>query len=292
MTPDERDAERGSDEPEGEQGSGLNEPEVEDTFERTVLEGRRRMSRGWSALIATGLVGGIDVATGVLAMLVVEARTGDKLLAGLAFSIGFIALTLARSELFTEDFLVPVAAVIARQSRFRSLTRLWSVTAAANLLGGWVFTYLIVTGFSEVADPAVEAGQHYIDLGLGWRAFALALLGGAVITLMTWMQHSTESMGVKIIPAVTTGFLLAGLQLNHAIVNSLLIFSGLHTHHSPYGYLDWAKTAGWAALGNIIGGVALVTMLRILQVPEKVMENVRNPSRSVEHDEPDHKNTP
>src|SRR5436309_13626008 len=83
----------------------LNEQEVEDTLERTVLEGRRRMSRGWAALTATGLVGGIDVATGVMAMLVVEEKTGDKLLAGLAFSIGFIALTLARSELFTEDFL-------------------------------------------------------------------------------------------------------------------------------------------------------------------------------------------
>src|SRR3954464_9243380 len=271
------DVDRG--EPEGGNGSGgLNEPEVEDTFERTVLEGRRRMSRGWPALVATGLVGGIDVATGVMAMLVVEAKTGDKLLAGLAFSIGFIALTLARSELFTEDFLVPVGAVIARQSRMRSLMRLWWVTAAANLVGGWVFTYLVVTGFSEVKEPAIEAGKHYVDLGIGWRAFSLALLGGAVITLMTWMQHSTENMGVKIVPAVTTGFLLAGLQLNHAIVNSLLLFSGLQTGHAPYGYVDWAKTAGWAALGNMVGGVLLVTLLRMLQVPHKVKEAARNPA--------------
>ena len=106
------------------------------------------------------------------------------------------------------------------------------------------------------------------------------------------MQHSTENMGVKIVPAVTTGFLLAGLQLNHAIVNSMLIFSGLHTHQSPYGYLDWAATAGWAALGNMVGGVALVTMLRILQVPHKVMESARNPSDAVEEDEPEHKNSP
>jgi len=293
VTDQQQDEDLDRDEPEGGNGSGgLNEPEVEDTFERTVLEGRRRMSRGWPALVATGLVGGIDVATGVMAMLVVEAKTGDKLLAGLAFSIGFIALTLARSELFTEDFLVPVGAVIARQSRVRSLMRLWWVTAATNLVGGWVFTYLVVTGFSEVKQPAIESGKHYIDLGLGWRAFSLALLGGAVITLMTWMQHSTENMGVKIVPAVTTGFLLAGLQLNHAIVNSLLIFSGLHTHQSPYGYLDWAETAGWAALGNVVGGVALVTMLRILQVPHKVMENARNPAPSVEQDEPDHKHSP
>ena len=274
----------GSDEPENGEAGGLNEQEVEDTLERTLQEGRRRMSRGWAALTATGLVGGIDVATGVMAMLVVEAETGNKLLAGLAFSIGFIALTLARSELFTEDFLVPVSAVVARQSQLRSLLRLWVVTAAANLVGGWVLTYLIVTGFSSkelsVEKPAIEAGQHYISLGLGWRAFSLALLGGAVITLMTWMQHSTESMGVKLVPAVTTGFLLAGLQLNHAIVNSLLMFSSLHSG-APFGYLEWARTAGFAALGNIIGGVGLVTLLRILQVPHKVIEERNNPAMGV-----------
>ena len=258
-----------------------NEQEVEDALERSVREGRTRMERGWSALIATGVVGGIDVATGVMALLVVEAKTGDKLLGGLAFSIGFIALALARSELFTEDFLVPVAAVISRQARLRSLFRLWTVTAATNLAGGWVFTYLVITGFSETHKPAVEAGKHYIDLGLGWRAFALALLGGAAITLMTWMQHGTDNIAVKLVPAVTTGFLLAGLQLNHAIVNSLLLFSGLQTGHAPYGYLDWAKTAGWAALGNMVGGILLVTLLRMLQVPHKVKEAADDPAPEV-----------
>jgi formate-nitrite transporter family protein len=264
-------------------GAGsLNEQEVEDTLQRTVEEGRRRMHRSLLPLLSTGLVGGIDVGTGVMAMLVVETRTGNKLLAGLAFSVGFIALSLARSELFTEDFLVPVSAVIARQSRFRSLLRLWGATAAMNLVGGWVFTLLVIAGFPDIHKTAAEAGQHYIDLGLGWRAFALALLGGAVITLMTWMQHATESTAVKLVPAITTGFLLAGLQLNHAIVNSLLIFSGLHTHHTSYGYLDWAATAGWAALGNMVGGVALVTVLRMLQVPHKVREQASNPSACVQ----------
>src|SRR5437868_7145777 len=111
---------------------GLNEEDVEDTLQRTFEEGRRRLNRDWAPLVATGLVGGIDVGTGVLAMLVVEAKTHDKLLAGLAFSVGFVALAMARSELFTEDFLVPVGTVIARQARFRSLMRLWAVTAGGN----------------------------------------------------------------------------------------------------------------------------------------------------------------
>src|SRR3954462_12388431 len=127
--------------------SAVNEQEVEDTLQRTVEEGKRRLNRNWAPLVATGLGGGIAVAAGVLALLVVEAETGNKLLAGLAFAIGFIALAMARSELFTEDFLVPVGAVIARQAPFRSLLRLWTATATANLAAGWLITLLVVDGF-------------------------------------------------------------------------------------------------------------------------------------------------
>lgn len=257
------------------------EREVEETFLRTVDEGRRRMSRGWSPLLATGLVGGIDVGTGVLALLLVENETKSKLLGGLAFSIGFIALALARSELFTEDFLVPVSTVIARQARFRALLRLWIGTFVANLVGGWIFTWLIIRGFPELSSTAIESGYHYVQLGYGMRSMSLAVLGGAVITLMTWMQHSGDSVAAKIVPAVTAAFLLAGGQLDHAIVNSLLMFAALHTGHAPFGYLDWAKTAGWAALGNLVGGVGLVTVLRLLQVPHKVKEERDNPALGV-----------
>lgn len=257
------------------------EREVEDTFLRTVDEGRRRMSRGMVPLLATGLVGGIDVGTGVLALLLVEHETNSKLLGGLAFSIGFIALALARSELFTEDFLIPVSTVIARQARFRKLVRLWIGTLIANLVGGWLFTWLIVRGYPEINKTAIESGFHYVQLGIGLRAFALAVLGGAVITLMTWMQHSSGSMSARVIPAITAAFLLAGGQLNHAIVNSLLMFAALHTGHAPFGYVQWAQTAGWAALGNIVGGVGLVTLLRLLQVPHKVRQERDNPAAGV-----------
>ncbi|MEA2686549.1 MAG: formate-nitrite transporter family protein [Actinomycetota bacterium] len=232
-------------------------------------------------LLATGLVGGIDVGTGVLALLLVEDATHSKLLAGLAFSVGFIALTLARSELFTENFLVPVTTVIARQARLRMLLRLWAGTLVANLAGGWIFTWLILRGYPQLATTAIESGSHYVDLGIGMRSMALAVIGGAVITLMTWMQHSTDSTAVKVIPAITGAFLLAGGQLNHAIVNSLLMFSALHTGHAPFGYVDWAQTAGWAALGNMVGGIGLVTVLRLFQVPEKVRKERRHPAPGV-----------
>ncbi len=257
------------------------EHEVEDAFLAVVDEGRRRMSRRWWPLLSTGFVGGVDVGTGVLALLVVEGATRNKLLGGLAFTIGFIALALARSELFTEDFLVPVSTVIARQARFRMLLRLWAGTLAANLVGGWVFTWFILRGYPSLGKTAIKAGAYYVHLGLGLRAFSLAVLGGTVITLMTWMQHSAGTSAARIVSAITAGFLLAAGQLNHAIVNSLLMFSALHTGHAPFGYLQWAETAGWAALGNTVGGVALVTLVRILQVPHKLAVERANPAPGV-----------
>ncbi len=256
------------------------EVEVEEAFKRSLDEGRRRLSRRTLPLLATGLLGGIDVGTGVLALLIVEHETGNVLLAGLAFSIGFIALSLARSELFTEDFLVPVSTVVARQARFRMLLRLWAGTLVANLIAGWLFTWLILQGYPQLAPTAVLAGTHYIDLGLGLKAFSLAVLGGTVITLMTWMQHNTESKGLKLIPAVTAAFLLGGAQLNHAVVNSLLIFSALHAG-APFGYADWAQTAGLAAAGNLVGGLVLVTLLRLFQIPHVVREERDNPALGV-----------
>lgn len=244
--------------------------DAEQTFDRLVTEGKRRLGRSWAGLIATGVLGGLDIGTGVLGLLLAEHESHSKLLGGLAFSIGFIALTLARSELFTEGFLVPVTAVVAKRSTLLALGRLWSVSAATNLIGGWVITGIVMAGFPQLRPQAREAATFYVHLGVSWRALALALLGGFVITLMTHMQHSTESDGVRLVPAVVMGFLLGAGQLNHAIVASLVCFAALHAG-APFGYLNWLGLFGFSVIGNILGGLGLVTVLRLLQVQHKVL---------------------
>jgi formate-nitrite transporter family protein len=245
------------------------ETEVEDAFERLVDEGETRLARPVLALLSTGLLGGIDVGTGVLAYLVVKQSTHNPLLAGLAFSIGFVALLLARSELFTENFLVPVIAAVAKKGNVPRLGRLWVATLVANLAGGWLISWLIVTGLPDVKSTAIETGTHYATLGVSARSFALAVLAGTVITLMTRMQHATESLGVQLVPAVLFGALLAGGQLFHCILDSLFMFAALIAG-APFGYLDWLEALGWSAFGNLVGGLVLVTAIRVLRVPHRV----------------------
>lgn len=250
------------------------DPELESTFQAAVEEGTLRLRRSIPTLLSTGLVGGIDLSIGVIALIVVKHETGSDLLAALAFTIGFIALTLARSELFTENFLVPVTALIARQARIRELVRLWAGTGIMNLVGGWIVMGLFITSMPELGPTAIETARFYPELGIGWQSFSLAILGGAVITVMTWMERNCETQGPRIVAAVAASFVLAAVPLNHVIVSSLEMFAALQ-HGAPFGYGDYALVTVWSTLGNMVGGLLLVTLVRMVQVGRGPIEQAR-----------------
>lgn len=249
------------------------EPALEETYDRLVEEGHERLDRPLLPLLSTGLLGGVDVGVGVLIYLVVDAKTGNPLLASMAFSIGFVALLLANSELFTENFLVPVISVIAKVGTLAQLIRLWVVTLVANLVAGFVMAGMIVVALPDVHEVAVKTGSHYAHLGVSWRSFFLAVLAGTVITLLTRMQHASENLGVRLVPAVLMSFVLVGAQLFHSVLDSILMFAGLLTGNADYSYLDWLGALGWSAFGNLVGGLVLVTGLRLLRIPHRLAES-------------------
>ena len=245
----------------------LVEDELVESFDKTVTEGAERLHRPWRIVLITGFFGGLEVGLGVAAYLAVLHETGNDLLAGLAFSIGLIALMLAHSELFTENFLMPIAALVAREGTVGQLARLWVGTLIANLAGGWLFMWLLTTAFPQWHDTVAEAAHHYVDAPFGWQSIVLAILGGSTITLMTRMQQGTESDPAKIVATIIGGFLLAGLQLFHSILDSLLIFGAIQSG-ADITYLQWLGWFGYVMLFNVLGGLLLVTALRLLRTKE------------------------
>ncbi|MGY4709446.1 formate/nitrite transporter family protein [Mycolicibacterium sp. CBM1] len=251
------------------------EDELEEAFNRMIDEGSQRLHRTWREVLVTGFFGGTEVAMGVLAYLTVLHETHNQLLAGVAFSIGFLALLLGRSELFTEGFLVPVTTVVAKRASIAQLGKLWGGTLVGNLVGGWVIMWLIITAFPKLREQTIESAQHFVTAPLSVQSMALAVLGGMAITLMTRMQHGTDSVPGKIAAAVAGAFLLAGLQLFHSILDSLLIFGALATRQAPFGYLDWLGWFGYTLVGNVLGGLVLVTLLRLLRSKERLKDERR-----------------
>lgn len=251
---------------------GPMEDDLEQAFDRLLDEGVQRLGRGWLETLVTGFFGGTEVALGVLALVAVLHETGNQLLAGLAFSIGLMALVLARSELFTEGFLVPVTTVVARRGRGRDLGRLWLGTLVGNLVGGWVITWLVVLAFPAYVETVVESASHFATAEISAETLSLALLAGAFITLLTRMQHGTDDVVAKLVACAFVGFLLAGLEMFHSVLDSLLIFAAIHTGEADFGYLDWASWFWWVTLANVVGGLGLVTLLRLVRSRYRIAE--------------------
>jgi hypothetical protein len=49
-----------------------------------------------------------------------------------------------------------------------------------------------------------------------------------------------------------------------------LIFGALFTGKAPFGYLDWLGWFGYTVVGNVVGGLALVTVLRLLRSKDRL----------------------
>ncbi len=250
------------------------EDELVESFNRLVDEGGARLQRRFSVMFATGFLGGVEVGIGVVAYLAVLHETHNHLLAGLAFSAGFIALLLAKSELFTEDFLVPITAVASRAGSVGQLGKLWGGTLMANLLGGWLFMWVAMKAFPQWKETVTTSAEHFVHAPISLETICLAVLGGSTITLMTRMQHGTDSEPAKIAAAIVGGFLLAGLQLFHSILDSLLIFGAIHAG-AEISYVQWLGWFGYTLLFNILGGLLLVTSLRLLRTRDLIQKRRR-----------------
>src|SRR4051794_801837 len=250
---------------------GPTEDQLQEAFDTIVSEGAQRLHRSWREVLTTGLAGGLEVGTGVVLLFAVYAETGSHLLAGIAFGVGFLALLLARSELFTEGFLVPVTAVVAGRAGIGQLAKLWAGTLAANLVGGGLVMWLIVHALPDLGATAIESATTFVDAPLNLQSVCLAVVAGSVITLMTRMQQGADSEVGKVAAAVAGAFLLAGLVLFHSILDSLIIFGALHAG-APFGYGAWLSWFWYTALLNMVGGLGVVTLLRLVRSKELLQQ--------------------
>lgn len=249
-------------------------PTPEEIYERTRKEGERRLSRPFLELAATAFVAGLDVVFGVVAMAVahhlVAARFGPELgsLAGaVAFGVAFVFIVVGRSELFTENFLVPIAGLEGGGRRaWRKLTELWTLSPVFNLAGGAILI-LIVSSEGVLpegtAEPIRETALTLDERDVA-AAFLSAVAAGALITLMTWLVEGTESMGIRALCAWIGGALLALGLFNHVIVVTLELFFGIR-YGADVGYGDLFGNLAIAAVGNMLGGILLVTVSRFSQ---------------------------
>lgn len=245
-------------------------------YERAEEEGRRRMAMPLLEQTSTAFIAGVTIVFGIVALGVVEALVRPELGTGLAslfgalaFGIGVVFLVTGRSELFSENFFDPVAVAIEERGAavWGQLARLWFWTFVLNLVGGAILIGLLTV---EGALPT-GAGESLIHIAediaaKSWSAtFARAVLAGALITLLSYMLSAVNSGSARILLAYMVGFFLALGPFDHVIVSALHLLFGIWDGNTV-GYGDLAENIGVSTLGNVVGGLGLITLTHSAQV--------------------------
>ncbi len=243
-------------------------------FERAGDEGERRLDQSLIELTATAFIAGFTIVFGMIAMGIVDSLSrpvvGEmaKLLGALAFGTGIVFLVIGRAELFSENFFDPIAAGFrpGSQRTIQKLARLWSITLLLNLLGGAVLIAVLSVegalpgGASHSLDRIAEEIAHRPWLPTLMRA----IVGGALVALLSFLVIASRETTSRIIAAYAIGVLLALGPFDHAVVTLLHLGFGL-SQEAAITPLHVAEVAVIAIVGNIIGGVGLVTLSHAAQ---------------------------
>src|SRR5581483_176898 len=128
-------------------------PEPEEIFEKTRREGERRLERPLLEVISTALAAGFDIAAGVILIAVLASplehhfgKEAASVAGALGFGVGFIFLVVGRGELFTENFLVPLAGLHGKQrNAWWKIVELWTVSPVFNIVAGAVVAIIVST---------------------------------------------------------------------------------------------------------------------------------------------------
>lgn len=243
--------------------------------ERAENLGSERLDRSALDILLTAVIGGGEVSIGVLASMTVLGAVKQVIpsvdlyvalaVAGFVFPIGFIFVILGRSELFTENFLIPVVSIVKTERSAGPLAKLWAISWAGNMLG-CLGSAVLLTFPEAIGAPIHDGYAMYADYKLGLPltgVFVSALLAGAVMTTLTWALVSVEHTVGRILVIGAGGYVLMAANLSHSIVSASALLVGFtSTSHSPVDVVIFVLVA---TAGNLVGGLGLVTLFRFAQ---------------------------
>jgi formate/nitrite transporter FocA (FNT family) len=208
------------------------------------------------------------VAQGVLQSRLPDTPWRD-LVAGFGYCTGFLFVTMARQQLFTETTLTVMLPLLHGSHKMRDVLRFWAVVFAANIIGTLLFA--AAAGVPHLFEPA--AHRAFVELGekaLGGGSLTVMMKGvvaGWLMALMVWLLPAAGP--ARFLTVVTVTYLITITNLSHVIAGSAEVASA-----ALYGSATWGQYLfGFmlpAFVGNTIGGVTLVAVLNHAQVKEEL----------------------
>jgi formate transporter len=238
----------------------------------------------FATVVTTGL-GAVGMGFGII-----------KLLGGLVFCLGLIAVVVAGAELFTGNNLIIMAFASKRITLIR-LLRNWVIVYIGNFVGS-ILTALVMLATKQYMSSNGALGANALNIanskcGLDFfQAVALGIMCNALVCLAVWLTFSARSTTDKILAIIfpITAFVAAGFE--HSVANMYFIPIGLFIKSfagvefwdaigrtaADYGNLTWGAffiaNLLPVTIGNVIGGSGFMGLVYwfIYLRPQKVVE--------------------
>lgn len=254
----------------------LNKPkQADEILNEQIEKALRENNRSNQDLFLSSISAGLEIGFSVFLMASIYTLFGGivhpsvlHVLLAISYPLGFIFVVIGKSELFTEHTTLAAIPVLNKNATIKSLLILWGVIYAGNLLGGYAFGAIlsfiperlntIDNGvFYALAIKLIDHPWHII-LGSG-------ILAGWLMGLLSWLVTSSQETisRIVIITLITSVIGIGGLH--HSIVGSIEVFTASITS-TAVDWKDYLHVQIWSTLGNIIGGVVFVALIKFSHV--------------------------
>jgi formate transporter FocA len=197
------------------------------------------------AFIGTGAIFSTVVSTGL-------ADTGMgygliRMLTGLAFCLGLVAVVVAGAELFTGNNLIIMAFASGKVS-LAALLRNWAIVYVGNFVGS-ILTALIMFFTRQYLSAGGAVGANALAIANSKcslefvQAVALGVMCNALVCLAVWLCFSARSTTDKILAILLpiSAFVAAGFE--HSVANMYFVPIGLMIKAG-------AESSFWEAIGK------------------------------------------
>jgi formate/nitrite transporter FocA (FNT family) len=264
--------------------SPLSGREIEDANERSSttakvvheairLEGTEELERPSSSVAWSGLAAGLTMGCSMLGSGLLQALLPDApwrdLVTSFGYALGFVFVTMARQQLFTETTLTVMLPLLHKTHGPSDVARYWAIVFAANIIGTLLFAAAAtIPGIfpRDVAHAFTDLGAKAAEPGFA-TVLVKGVFAGWLIALMVWLLPAAASARFFVIIAVT--WLIGAAGFSHVIAGSAeTAFAALG---GAIGWSDYLfRFLLPALIGNSIGGVVLVALLNHAQVKEEI----------------------
>lgn len=249
-----------------------------DILDAEIERGLQQLRRDAGGLLVSGLSAGLDIGFSLFLMATMLTAVGREFSPGLVrillanmYAVGFIFVVLGRSELFTEHTTLAVFAVLSGDASVASLGRLWGLVYLSNIAGAAAFAALAVVigpalgsiepwAFGQIARDLVEHSW--------WIIFLSGLLAGWMMGLLSWLLSAARDTISQVFVVFLVTAAIGFGHLHHSIVGSVEVLAGVFSGQG-IGLIQYGHFVVWATIGNALGGVIFVALIKYSHVRGK-----------------------